>query len=151
EAGLASGSVSSLARAALKWMLVARIVGMAALVIVMGTAAATVAAVMRISGGPARPDWPASPAAARGVAAVARPAPNPPASRVDRYGDPLPDRARVRLGTIQRRHGASVVGIDFALDGVAISMQQDGLARWWDLETGRQVGALDVLGEADPD
>src|SRR5262249_41773490 len=38
ETGMASGSVSSLARAAMKWMLVARIVRTTALLLVMGTA-----------------------------------------------------------------------------------------------------------------
>jgi RNA polymerase sigma factor (sigma-70 family) len=151
EAGRVSGSVSSLARAALKWMLVARIVRVTAIFLVMGTAAAAIATPMLISGGPAPPERPVRPTAARGVPAVARPAPHSPAPRVDRYGDPLPDRAQVRLGTIQRRHDKRVVGVEFARDGIAISMQADGLARWWDIKTGQQVGALEVMGEADPD
>jgi WD40 repeat protein len=66
-----------------------------------------------------------------------------PQVRKDPYGDPLPEGARLRMGTIQLRHNnAQVV---FSSDGrTLISCGEDGLVRHWDLATGRLVRELQL-------
>jgi RNA polymerase sigma factor (sigma-70 family) len=59
--------------------------------------------------------------------------------RTDRYGDPLPDEALSRLGTLRLRHGAGVSQLGFASDGKSLlSVGRDGV-RAWDVGTGMQL------------
>src|SRR5439155_19519556 len=62
--------------------------------------------------------------------------------RTDLYGDPLPEGAVARLGSIQLRHpGLS----DFAfLDGgkTVLTVGTDRVLRFWDVATGKQVHAV---------
>jgi RNA polymerase sigma factor (sigma-70 family) len=71
-----------------------------------------------------------------------------PATRVDRFGDPLPDGAIVRLGTTRLAH-AGLACYRF-LDGgkTILSIGSDRVLRSWDVATGRQVGEvrLEVKG-----
>ena len=49
----------------------------------------------------------------------------------------------------RRRHTTGVAGIDFTRDGTAaVTAQNDGLVRFWDAETGRQVRAIDMMADA---
>jgi WD40 repeat protein len=72
---------------------------------------------------------------------------NAPASaqqpRLDRYGDPLPDRAVARLGTVRLRHSAQVNSIAFSPDGKLLaSAGDDACAILWDVATGKAVRRL---------
>jgi WD40 repeat protein len=69
--------------------------------------------------------------------------------RLDRFGDPLPPRAIMRLGTTQRRHTRRVAGLDFTPDGkTVLTAQDDGLVRFWNPENGRQVRSIDMMASA---
>ena len=58
----------------------------------------------------------------------------------DRYGDPLPAGAVARMGTARLRHGSSVFFVTFLPDGKQVlSAGEDGLARLWDVATGKEV------------
>jgi RNA polymerase sigma factor (sigma-70 family) len=153
EAGLVAGSVASLVRAAIKWMMVARLVRAAAQFLVLGIAAAAIAAPVLMPGDLPAPGNPAGRPIAKRSPAAAQVSPAPPTPRFDGFGDPLPAGAPIRLGTIQRRHTNGVVGINFARDGrTAVSVQRDGLARFWNTETGRQIATLDLMADVvDPD
>jgi WD40 repeat protein len=59
---------------------------------------------------------------------------------VDRYGDPLPDGAVLRLGTSRLRH-ARAYDVAFTADGKLASFGADSAVRVWDPTTGRQISA----------
>ena len=64
-------------------------------------------------------------------------------TNVDRYGDPLPQGAVLRLGTIRYRYGAS--GTAFLPDGkTVVSVTQGHAIQFWDARTGRLVRAIDT-------
>jgi RNA polymerase sigma factor (sigma-70 family) len=57
--------------------------------------------------------------------------------RVDRFGDPLPEGARTRLGTMRFRHGNGT-SLAFAPDGKSLrTAGGDRTIRTWDLASGR--------------
>jgi RNA polymerase sigma factor (sigma-70 family) len=59
--------------------------------------------------------------------------------RTDRYGDPLPAGALVRLGTVRFRHGNGAA-FAFAADGKSLlTFGADRTIRHWDIDSGRQL------------
>ncbi len=148
EAGAVAGHVTSLARGALKWLLVTRLVRAAVVSVLMLTTVAALAAPVLMPGWLPPRGNPLGRLFSKRGPAGARAALDPPAPRLDRYGDPLPAGAAVRLGTIQRRHTQRVVGLDLARGGKAVTVQDDGLLRLWDVETGRQLQADSLVDDA---
>jgi RNA polymerase sigma factor (sigma-70 family) len=77
-------------------------------------------------------------------AVVSEPAPEP-AMRMDRYGDPLPPGALMRLGTVRLRHGGPVTALAFLANNKLASGAFDGTIRVWDLASScQQVRAMTV-------
>ena len=65
----------------------------------------------------------------------------PSALRTDQYGDPLPDGAIARLGTVRLRHAARVREMEFVANGrLLASLGDDCICHLWDSTTGREVG-----------
>ncbi|HEX3152736.1 MAG TPA: WD40 repeat domain-containing protein [Gemmataceae bacterium] len=76
------------------------------------------------------------------AAFAASPERGPMPHLVDLYGDPLPEGAVARLGSVRLRHNDLK---DFAiLPDVksAVTVGADFMVRWWDLHTGRQARAV---------
>jgi RNA polymerase sigma factor (sigma-70 family) len=70
-----------------------------------------------------------------------RPADNRPArARTDRHGDPLPDDALLRLGTLRWRHGGRIMAVAFSPDGKTLAVGcVDHSVQLRDLATGRSL------------
>jgi RNA polymerase sigma factor (sigma-70 family) len=65
-----------------------------------------------------------------------------PKEAVDVHGDPLPNGAVARLGTIRFNHGQGLRHLLFSPDGKTIYSQGDGWLRMWDAATGAERGCL---------
>src|SRR5262245_186344 len=73
------------------------------------------------------------------AASAARPADTTP-TKVDAYGDPLPEGAVARFGTVRLRHPGPVLALAFAPDGKTLfSAGREGVVRRWDVATGKEV------------
>jgi WD40 repeat protein len=79
-------------------------------------------------------------------------APQPARTRVDLHGDPLPEGAVARLGTVRFRHTAVVHAVAFSADGklLATSGDDHSLVVIWDRATGRKLRQFEVGGKCDP-
>jgi WD40 repeat protein len=61
--------------------------------------------------------------------------------RLDRFGDPLPAGALVRLGSARFRHSVEAGAVAFAPDGKTLATGGgDALVRLWDAATGGELG-----------
>jgi WD40 repeat protein len=61
-------------------------------------------------------------------------------ARKDCYGDPLPDGAVARMGTVRCRHAGEVCLVGFLADGKTIlSVGKDDTVRCWDAASGKQL------------
>ena len=150
DTGLVTGQMAFLVKEAMKLIMLGRLARATAQVCVLGLGTAALATTLTLSGELARlKNFGAAPVAIRGPVAD-----QPPrvlqSMRLDRSGDPLPPRASLRLGTTRRRHARGLAGIDFTRDGTAaVTAQDDGLVRFWDAESGREIRTVDMLAGAD--
>jgi RNA polymerase sigma factor (sigma-70 family) len=123
--------VTGLTRAGLRGGRVARmrIVGAALfLAVISGAGLAVLAGGMRSA-----EDGPEQSRATAGPAAIA------PGCHVDGFGDPLPEGAVARMGSLRLRH-PGLHDFAFLPDcKTVVSAGKDGLLRFWDIASGRQV------------
>ena len=137
-----SGEVAALVQATLKVTTAARM--KLALAFLFMTA--VFGAGWSVSVGQAPPsitDEPSQPATPRvPKAAQATEQGEQPAVRADGHGDPLPDGAVVRLGTIRFNHGADLNHLLFTPDGKTILSEGRRLVRLWNAASGAETGQL---------
>jgi WD40 repeat protein len=69
------------------------------------------------------------------------PAP-PKTMRTDLYGDPLPEGAIARLGTVRFRHGAYVLSLAFTADGKQLLSYGNNGVRVWEVATVKELRSL---------
>jgi WD40 repeat protein len=72
--------------------------------------------------------------------------------RTDVYGDPLPDGALARLGTVRWRAGGPIALAAFLPDGKSVlTVNQDRVAQVWDRDSGKELRHFDAAGPASTD
>jgi RNA polymerase sigma factor (sigma-70 family) len=153
DAGLVTGQMAFLVREAMRLIMLGRLARATAQVFVLGLGTAALATTLTLSGElTGLKNFGGRPVAVRGPVAN-QPRPDNLARRLDRFNAPLPPRASVRLGTTQRRHARELAGIDFTRDGAAaVTAQDDGLVRFWDAGSGREIRTVDMMaGAGTPD
>jgi WD40 repeat protein len=64
------------------------------------------------------------------------------APRLDQFGDPLPEGAIARLGTVRFRHGANIAGLSFTPDGKAVISRGFTGVRVWESSTGKELASI---------
>jgi WD40 repeat protein len=76
----------------------------------------------------------------------------PGEARLDLYGDPLPQGAIARLGTIRLRHPGHVASVDFSPNGrIVASTSWPGVGiRLWEADTGRLIRSLETTRRNGP-
>ncbi len=139
ETAIAATPAALLAEGALRSMLTTKL-KLGAMLILALSCAATAA-------GLAIPQAPVedSPKIKAEVPSPARPAENAQV-RKDLYGDPLPQGAKVRLGTLRLRHQSMTASAVFTRDGkTAIVGDGDGNIVYWDVAAGKEVRRLPKL------
>jgi len=62
--------------------------------------------------------------------------------RLDQSGDPLPEGAIARLGTVRFRHGANIAGLSFTPDGKAVIARGPWAVRTWESKSGRELSCV---------
>jgi RNA polymerase sigma factor (sigma-70 family) len=67
-----------------------------------------------------------------------------PAAHADRHGDPLPDGAVARLGTVRFNHGDGLNALHFLPDGKTILSEGNGSLCWWDAGSGKERKRLAI-------
>src|SRR5207302_10842282 len=79
---------------------------------------------------------------------LAGPAAGGPPGRVDSLGDPLPDGALARIGSIRLRHNGEIGLLAFTPDGKSLlSLGADHTFRRWDPQTGKEQGRFARKGQ----
>jgi len=124
--GVVSAHVISTVEGTMRDLLVTRLKFLALLALGL---CAVGAGVGTLGGAPPAPEAPA--------AAPEGPKPKP---KLDADGEPLPDGALARLGSLRLRHGSPVTSVAYSPDGKLLATGSwDNYARIWDPATGRLV------------
>src|SRR5262249_27263146 len=86
------------------------------------------------------------------VGARAEPPEDKPKLRTDLYGDPLPEGAVARLGTVRFRHPGAVHGVAFSQDGklLAASSDDKNMVVIWDRANGRKLREISLADKGLP-
>jgi RNA polymerase sigma factor (sigma-70 family) len=122
-----------LAKGALQAMLTTRIKVAALLIVLLGCAATAAGLAGRPAPAGKGPDNQAAAPAVKADEQV----------RLDRHGEPLPEGANARLGTVRLRHPDGISPVVFTRDGkTAIVGDRAGNLVYWDVATGREVRRL---------
>jgi WD40 repeat protein/DNA-directed RNA polymerase specialized sigma24 family protein len=82
------------------------------------------------------------PGAADPPGKAAEPAAKGAGPAVDRYGDPLPKGAVMRLGTVRFRHGGQVHSVAYSADGKTLASGGYGKIMLWEADTGKPLGKI---------
>jgi RNA polymerase sigma factor (sigma-70 family) len=140
RAGAVSPQVLVLAKGAVQAMFVTKLKLLAGAVVAVG--------LLGVGGGTLTRQATAGKQAAEGRAEAAQPPaqvaerPKPvaaPRVRTDRYGDPLPEGAVARVGTLRLYHGSSFTALAYAPDGKVLAAYSGGPIRLWDTATGKEL------------
>jgi RNA polymerase sigma factor (sigma-70 family) len=133
------GNVAALAEKGIQEMGMSKLKGGLVLLLLAVSLVAGTGVLAHQAGGPRQPEAKPEPPAARPDGADAHEQ-GAPRAAVDRYGDPLPPDALLRLGTVRFRHAEMTACAAFTRDGQSVIVS-DGAGHlvFWDVATGKEV------------
>lgn len=129
-ASAAVPAVAPAVRASVPWKALSAVVLAAGVAVGIGSAVSAPGAPETVAEPPAPATNPAPPPAAE------------PAPTTDRHGDPLPEGAVARLGTVRFRHGVGLHTVAYSPDGKILASGGYGRIVLWEAATGKPLGAL---------
>lgn len=131
-----SGPAVELAKEGLRFIALAKVKIVAAVLLTMTVFAASAGLLGRQMGETESVEDKPPPTAS----ADPKPAAEKPQVHLDHFGDPLPEGVVARLGTVRFRHGGEVRAVTFSPDGKTMaSGGQDNTVRIWEIATGKEL------------
>jgi RNA polymerase sigma factor (sigma-70 family) len=131
----AGGQVAALAESVLRRMYAVKLTSVALLMVTLTLAASTTVALSYRGTTEQTPPDKTPDAALAARATEAR----RPEAQTDTFGDPLPDGAIARLGTVRFRHGLPITFLAFTADGKRLVSHGGDGVRVWDSKNGKQL------------
>jgi RNA polymerase sigma factor (sigma-70 family) len=137
-------SASVLARSVLQAMFLSKLAAVTAVLVAVTLAASTTIALVYRGPAAEAPEDEKPAAAIKPKETDA----GEPQTRKDALGDPLPDGAIARLGTVRFRHGEPIMFLSFTADGKRLVSQGYDGVRVWDGGSGKQLRRFALEDEA---
>lgn len=144
--GTAMTAAVALAQGALHGMVMQKLAWLTTVIVLLGSVGAALGVLSYQAAAQPPKEEQAKRTQAPSQRPIAQEQPKQEAARVDQYGDPLPEGAVARLGTVRFRHGRFITALTYNTDGKRIaSAGFDQTIRFWDSDTGKELRRFEKI------